>query len=201
MTKRLEYTPDPTLGDAPLVLNHNEVFVFGANQIGSHGGGSAAAAVKFYDAIWGEIHRTGRSYGIVTLNFPSGSVEGKPPVNTISRITQDELNKEFKLFIKATELEPEKIFYLTKVGIGIAGWSLNDVMYAFNLSYKPNRHPNIVLPKEFAEYNLLSKKRSRALWNAKRIKDKINLGKEVKVQPSFWEQVAMDYMTQMNKLC
>jgi hypothetical protein len=57
------------------------------------------------------------------------------------------------------------------------------------------------LPKEFAEYNLLSKKRSRALWNAKRIKDKINLGKEVKVQPSFWEQVAMDYMTQMNKLC
>lgn len=148
---RLKYTPDPTLGDAPLVLQANEVFVFGANQLGQHGGGSAAAAHKFYGAVWGEIHRTGRSYGIVTLNFPTGTVDGVKG-NTPQPISKDNLKYEFLLFFEATKLEPEKTFYLTKVGLGIAGWSFEDIFEAFELYYlDEDEHPNVVLPKEFAD--------------------------------------------------
>jgi hypothetical protein len=135
---RFKNTPDPTQGDKPLILQPNEVFVFGANKLGIHAGGSAAAAVKFYGAIEGEIHRTGRSYGLVTVNKPGND-----------RITIPELEQEFGKFILQTQLEPEKTFYLTKVGIGIAGWRLPEVIMAFKLSYIPDIHKNIVLPIEF----------------------------------------------------
>jgi hypothetical protein len=148
---RLEFTPDPTLGDAPLVLEPNEVFVFGANSEGAHGGGSAYAANKFYGAVWGEIHRTGRSYGIVTLTFPTGMVN-KDQKGSFekTRITNEDLAKEFELFFATTQLEPEKTFYLTKVGLGIAGWELDEVLEAFNQWYMPSIHTNVVLPVEFA---------------------------------------------------
>ena len=146
---RLQYTPDPTQGDKPLVLEPNEVFVFAANQLGHHGGGSARAALDQYNAVYGEIHRTGRCYGLVTLNFPTGTSEGQTAIKAPERITQEELEKEFKLFIKQTIIEKEKTFYLTKVGIGIAGWDIKDVIKALAKHYRPKRHKNIVLPKEF----------------------------------------------------
>lgn len=141
--KRYEYTPDPMLS-----LEINEVFVFGANTLGHHGGGSANAAHKFYGAMWGEIHRTGRCYGLVTLNFPTGqplTTMASPP----SKISQIELEKEFELFFKATLCEPEKIFYLTKVGLGIAGWKLENVKEAFWKHYDTARHLNVIIPVEF----------------------------------------------------
>ncbi|MEO6301868.1 MAG: hypothetical protein ABIP51_01730 [Bacteroidia bacterium] len=144
MKKRYEYTPDPMTD-----LMTNEVFVFGANQLGEHNGGSAYAAKKFYGAVQGEIHRTGRCYGLVTINFPTGTTDkilGREP----NRITFEELSEEFKDFFKAAELESEKIFYLTKVGLGIAGWSLEEVKAAFNLSYMPGRHKNVVIPIDFS---------------------------------------------------
>lgn len=137
--KRLEFTPDPTMGDAPLFLQTNEVFVFGANELGSHRAGSAKAAVDFYGAVMGEIHRTGRSYGIVTLD------------KTFKKISIESLRYEFRSFIKQTELEPEKTFYLTKVGLGIAGWKLEEVVFCFTRFYFPSKHTNIILPKEFSK--------------------------------------------------
>ena len=140
---RLKNTPDPTLGDKPLVLNANEVFVFGANSLGIHAGGSAFAAQKFYGAILKEIHRTGRSYGLVTIKFT------KEDDFAPERISQKELEEEFELFIKQTELENEKTFYLTKVGLGISGWDINDVVSAFKKCYNQKLHLNIVIPIEF----------------------------------------------------
>lgn len=149
-TPRIEFTPDPTMGDTPLTLNKNEVFVFGANQLGAHGGGSARAAAQYYGAVEGEIHRTGRSYGIVTLLFPTGTGTGST-ITVPTPITQAELEEEFRVFFKQTRLEKEKAFYLTKVGLGIAGWEFGDVFAAFKKHYKPNLHKNVVLPKEFAD--------------------------------------------------
>lgn len=140
MIKRYEYTPDPLpKGD----LRANEVFVFGANQLGEHGGGSARAAVDDMGAVWGEIHRTGRCYGIVTLLFPTKG-SGFP-----QRVTKEELDAEFELFFKATMLEPEKTFYLTKVGLGIAGWTIEEVKDSFWKHYCRARHKNVIFPIEF----------------------------------------------------
>lgn len=133
---RFKNTPDPMT-----TLEKNEVFVFGANTKGSHGAGSAGAAFKFYGAIMGEIHRTGRCYGIVTVEYGS--------LGMLNKISKEELDNEFRLFFKAVECEPEKTFYLTKVGLGIAGWTVEEVLNSFNKYYFPGRHKNIVVPVEF----------------------------------------------------
>lgn len=131
--KRFKNTPDPI----PSLLK-NEVFVFGANQLGMHIGGSAKAASINYGAVMGEIHRTGRCYGIVTIYF-----------ETVNPMTFSELEKEFELFFKQVELEKEKEFLLTKVGLGIAGWELTDILACFNKFYNPKIHTNITIPIEF----------------------------------------------------
>jgi hypothetical protein len=144
---RFKYTPDPTKGDAPLFLEANEVFVFGANKEGKHLGGAAYAAHHDCGAVMGEIHRTGRAYGLVTLYVPTSMNPGAP-----KRITQEELEEEFKLFFAQVLLEPEKTFYLTRVGLGIGGWQLKDVLNAFRKHYIPAFHTNVVLPGEEWEH-------------------------------------------------
>lgn len=141
MNKRYQYTPDPSVGEDEIVLEPNEVFVFGANKLGAHGGGAARDAAKRFGAVYGEIHRTGRSYGLVTV--------ARPHV----KITPQELEEEFALFFKQTELEPEKTFYLTKVGLGLGGWTLHEVLAAFHKHYQPDKHKNVVLPAEEWEPN------------------------------------------------
>lgn len=38
-------------------LEKNEIFVFGSNLAGMHGGGAAAAAMKRFGAVWGQGSR------------------------------------------------------------------------------------------------------------------------------------------------
>ena len=46
-------------------LEPNEVFVFGSNLGGFHGGGAAAIALKKFGAVWGQgVGLQGQSYGI-----------------------------------------------------------------------------------------------------------------------------------------
>ena len=42
-------TPDPINSTA---MGPNDVFVFGSNTEGKHGGGAAKAAMQYYGAIW-----------------------------------------------------------------------------------------------------------------------------------------------------
>ena len=44
-----EYTPERILE-----LKENEIFVFGSNLAGSHGGGAARLAYERFGAVWGE---------------------------------------------------------------------------------------------------------------------------------------------------
>ena len=54
-------------------LQSNEVFVFGSNLAGAHGGGAARAAYNKFGAVWGEgVGLFGRSYAIPTMQ---GGVE------------------------------------------------------------------------------------------------------------------------------
>ena len=66
------FTPDRITS-----LGENEIFVFGSNLAGSHGGGAALLAYRKFGAIWGQgVGLQGQSYGIPTMQ---GGVETIAP--------------------------------------------------------------------------------------------------------------------------
>ena len=108
------FTPDRITS-----LGENEIFVFGSNLAGSHGGGAALLAYRKFGAIWGQgVGLQGQSYGIPT-----------PYVD------------EFIAFAKD---HPELTFFVTKIGCGIAGFSEAQISPLFK-----NAHgiANIILPR------------------------------------------------------
>ena len=72
---RAKYTPEFIRA-----LAEDEVFVFGSNLEGMHGGGAAATARRYFGAVWGQgVGLQGQSYAIPTMQ---GGVETiKPYVN------------------------------------------------------------------------------------------------------------------------
>ena len=122
-----EYTPE-WISE----LKDNEVFVFGSNLAGAHGGGAARIAMQRFGAVWGQgVGLQGRSYAIPTMQ---GGVETiKPYV------------EEFWLFALQ---HPELKFLVTRIGCGIAGFKDEEIAPLFKAAADM---PNVRLPKEFAE--------------------------------------------------
>lgn len=117
-------------------LKDNEIFVFGSNLEGMHGGGAARAAYNKFGAIWGQgIGLQGQSYGIPTMH--GGVKEIKPYVDE---------------FINFAKSHPELKFLVTRIGCGIAGFSDNEMAPLFKDAIEIE---NIYLPKSF--YNILLK--------------------------------------------
>lgn len=88
-------------------LEPNEIFVFGSNLAGSHGGGAARIANEQFGAEWGVgVGRTGQCYAIPTMQ---GGVETIRPY-------VDE-------FIDYAKQHPELVFLVTRIGCGIAGFT------------------------------------------------------------------------------
>ena len=108
-------------------LGENEVFVFGSNLAGAHGGGAALLAYRKFGAIWGQgVGLQGQSYGIPTMH---GGVDAiKPYVDE---------------FIKFAKTRPDLTFLVTRVGCGIAGFTNEEISPLFA---KAHEVPNIVLP-------------------------------------------------------
>ena len=111
-------------------LKENEIFVFGSNLAGSHGGGAALLAYNRFGAIWGQgVGLQGQSYGIPTMH---GGVDViKPYVD------------EFITFAKQ---HPELKFLVTKIGCGIAGFLVDEIAPLFRDALDVE---NIILPKDF----------------------------------------------------
>ncbi len=108
-------------------LEKNEVFVFGSNLSGAHGGGAALLAFRKFGAIWGQgVGLQGQSYGIPTMQ---GGVETiKPYVDE---------------FIEFAKTRPDLTFLVTRVGCGIAGFTNEEISPLFA---KAHEVENIVLP-------------------------------------------------------
>ncbi len=120
----LPYTPEVVAELAP-----GEVFVFGSNAGGLHGGGAARVAYERFGAVWGEGHGLhGASYAIDTM---SGL---------------DVLAEEAATFLEFASAHPELTFLLTPVGCGIAGFTPEQVAPFFC-----DAPANVVIPKSFAE--------------------------------------------------
>ena len=108
-------------------LAENEVFVFGSNLAGAHGGGAALLAYRKFGAIWGQgVGLQGQSYGIPTMH---GGVDAiKPYVDE---------------FIEFSKTRPDLTFLVTRVGCGIAGFTNEEISPLFA---KAHEVENIVLP-------------------------------------------------------
>ena len=122
-----DYTPDRITE-----LKPNEVFVFGSNLAGAHGGGAARLALERFGAIWGQgVGLQGQSYAIPTMQ---GGVETiKPYVDE---------------FIEFARSQSELKFYVTQIGCGIAGFKVEEVAPLFLNAIDVE---NVILPKGFVE--------------------------------------------------
>lgn len=118
-------------------LEPHEVFVYGSNQFGMHNAGSAKTAANLFGAKFGDapIGLLDQSYGIITTSFSDHSV-------TIGFI-----ESQVKVLYEFAKLRPDLTFYVTKIGTGIAGFSIDQIGSIFKSLLKPN---NIILPKEFS---------------------------------------------------
>ncbi len=113
-------------------LKENEIFVFGSNLQGMHGGGAARLAYEKFGAIWGlGVGLQGQSYGIPTMH---GGVEDiKPYVD------------EFIEFVKS---HPELTFLVTRIGCGIAGFRDEEIAPLFKECIEID---NVILPRSFVQ--------------------------------------------------
>lgn len=123
-----KYTPEHISS-----LARNEIFVFGSNLAGRHGGGAAYAAYKKFGAVWGQgVGLFGQSYAIPTM---------QGGVDTI-RPNVDE-------FIQFAKARPELTFYVTRIGCGIAGFRHADIAPLFAAALVL---PNVILPHTFVDH-------------------------------------------------
>lgn len=114
-------------------LKDNEIFVFGSNLEGMHGGGAARLAYDKFGAIWGQgVGLQGQSYGIPTMH---GGIDViKPYVDE---------------FIEFAKSHPELTFLVTRIGCGIAGFRDEEIAPLFKECIEME---NVCLPKSFHEY-------------------------------------------------
>lgn len=113
-------------------LQPGEIFVFGSNLEGHHGGGAALLAWKKWGAIWGQgTGLQGQTYGIPTMH--GGPDRIKPYVDE---------------FISFARQHPELTFLVTEVGCGIAGFRPAEIAPLFRDAVDME---NIHLPQRFWE--------------------------------------------------
>ncbi len=99
-------------------LDKKEIFVFGSNLAGMHGGGAARIAHEKFGAEWGVgVGRTGQCYAIPTMQ---GGVETIRPY-------VDE-------FIQYAQQHSDLIFLVTRIGCGIAGFTDQQIAPLFKLA-------------------------------------------------------------------
>ena len=108
-------------------LQPNEIFVFGSNLRGMHGGGAAYVALRKFGAIMGQgVGLQGQSYAIPTM---------QGGVDTIRPYVDE--------FIEFAKSHQNNIFLVTRIGCGIAGFTDEDISPLFA---KAHDVENIVLP-------------------------------------------------------
>jgi hypothetical protein len=125
-------------------LGANQVFVFGSNANGWHGGGAARTAHEKFGAVWGEGHgHHGQSYAIDTMS-------GLPT-----------LAAEVATFLDYARAHPELEFLVTEIGCGIAGYTPVQIAPLFRAAAVPKQPElpdvpdapelpaNVVLPESF----------------------------------------------------
>ncbi len=110
-------------------LGEREIFVFGSNKQGMHGGGAAWVAHKKFGAEWGVGEGlTGRTYALPTMEGAAS------------------MKKAVEQFTDCARRHPELTFLVTAVGCGIAGYTPQEVAPLFRAAAGLE---NVYLPEMF----------------------------------------------------
>jgi hypothetical protein len=116
-------------------LKKNEIFVFGSNLNGAHAGGAALLAFQKFGAVMGVGDGiTGSSYAFPTLD------------KKMQKVSISAFKKSVKKLYETCKENPSKVFLLTKVGCGIAGFAEREVQELFK-----SPPTNLVLPEDWRE--------------------------------------------------
>jgi len=154
-----EYTPENITS-----LKPNEVFVFGANTAGGHGGGTAGLAQRGtttsnYTALpigtkgkWSEYGivdklmqgTEGKSFGIVTKAATISGTSLK--IGAKRSVPLRRIEESINALIVEANNHPELKFLVTKFGTNMAGFSEKEMK---SLLENKNLPDNVILPKEF----------------------------------------------------
>jgi hypothetical protein len=118
-------------------LKENEIFVFGSNLAGRHGAGAALLAVEKFGAIYGEGKGfMGQSFAIPTKDR---QIETFPLIR---------IQLYIDFFVICALHSKDKIFLVTQIGCGLAGYTPKDIAPLFKDCIDLE---NVYLPKEFWE--------------------------------------------------
>lgn len=131
----MEYTPENITS-----LKYGEIIVIGTNEFGFHGAGAARMAHEKFGANWGQgFGLMGNSFGIPTKDWK------------IRELHLTIIGFYARRFLEFAKLNPYLKFYLTKIGMGLAGKTLSEIAPIF---YPVTNEPisNVILPKEFWDY-------------------------------------------------
>lgn len=110
-----------------------EIFVFGSNEAGIHGAGAAKFAVKHHGAKYGQgVGPQGNSYAIPTKD------------RNIQTLPLEKIKEYVDEFIFYASQRPLRIFKVTAIGCGLAGYKPEQIAPMF--AYAPR---NCILPISF----------------------------------------------------
>lgn len=123
-----------------LFVRQGEIFVFGSNEAGIHGGGAAWLAEKRFGAKYGVgFGLQGRSFAIPTKDWNINTL----PLNVIRHY----VNR----FIAFTKLPRYRYhtFFVTEIGCGLAGLEPYQIAPMFRTVLNQS---NIALPQRFIDF-------------------------------------------------
>lgn len=113
-----------------------DIFVFGSNEQGIHGAGSAKYAYEQRGAIWGQgSGMQGQSYGIPT--------KVSPRLN----LSLDKIESYVGSFVRYAKLHPDDTFHVVAIGCGLAGFKPAQIAPMF-----VGASDNVIMPEEFRPY-------------------------------------------------
>ena len=111
-----------------------EIFVFGSNLAGIHGAGAALYARKYHGAIQGQgIGLQGSSYALPTKD------------HRIRTLRLSSIERHVAAFLTFTQLHPDLVFKVTRIGCGLAGYTDQEIAPLFSAAAHGG-YPNVRLP-------------------------------------------------------
>jgi hypothetical protein len=96
-----------------------EIFVFGSNLAGRHGAGAARVALQFGAEFGKGNGLVGNSYAIPTKD------------EKLKTLPIDRIINYISVFIQFTRQNPDKSFFVTRVGCGLAGYQNSQIAPLF----------------------------------------------------------------------
>lgn len=123
-----------TTPDLITSINETQIFVFGSNESGRHGKGAAKTALRFGARLGVGDGISGNSYAIPTKD------------SKIRTLGQTKINKYVQKFIEYAKENTDRVFLVTEIGCGLAGYSPKDIAPMFQSAIDIE---NVYLPANF----------------------------------------------------